>query len=648
MIAWLAPIGGLAALAALPVVVHLLSRRIRSERPFPAIALLARAVGGRARVGPLRERLALVARILALIALLLAAAAPVLRGSAAAAGAPVAIVVDASASMHQRGGGSSAWTRAVGAASRLADEVSPRPVLLLVAGSPVRRSASAPDADRGALRALLGEAQPGWGNGSLDSAIAMAVEALHGGGDLYAITDGSRTALAGIDPAALPAGIAWHHVAVAGGEDNLAVRAIAVEPGTAIAGRPLHLRAEIANHGRSAATATVRLTIAGTATTHVVTLPAGGSASAEREVTPEQAGALEIEAALVTGDGDALPEDDRRWGVVPVETAQPVRIYSDADPLDATGVARPLVSACTAAGLAAVVRPGAALRELSATDGRAIVVTVGLARADGGDGLLDHLRHGGVWLHVIASDADAKIGAAGIEPPARPGAVVEPRQGLRLGLTHLDHPLCAGLQGREPLLGRLEAWRYRPAPPLSGSTSLLAWGDGSVALALRPVGPGWWVQLNASPADADGNLAALELLPLIIAHVGEVGGPRRLADAAVACGTVVAASSANAPDGAVVRIDDGAARIDAPGRWLIDGQPRAAAIPATESDLRQAPVEKNGHGEAARQDLAAALAAANDRPLWAWCLLAAAVLANAELLLAGGLPTRASAGRRAP
>ena len=662
MIAWLAPVGGLALLAGVPVMVHLLSRRTQRERPFPALRLLQKVVGGRARVSALREKLALLARMLALIAMLIAASAPVWRGTWTSSGAPAVIVLDGSASMHQRSGGTSAWTRGVGVANQLADKLSPRPILLLISGTPLRRSAATADTDNGALRALLTSTSPSWSSGTLDSGIAAGLEALSHGGDLYAITDGSRSALAGVDPSAFPAEIAWHHVVVAGGENNCAIRAVVIEPGTAVVGRPLRVSAEVVNHATRPARLTVRCTIGGQALEQELELAPGTSGALDRSFTPLQAGPLAIEAAIVAGnDDDALAEDDRRNGSIIVAAGRPLRLYTDTDPSDQSACAKPLLAAAAAAGLSTSVRPGAALPgDLTDGDSALLVVTAGLAQADAGGALLEHLRRGGVWLQVTTSDADARLVASGVGGPATPGALVDlssRSHGLRLGEQHLNHPLSSGLHGREPLLARLEAWRYRPAVPTAGSTVLLAWADGSSALALKPVGPGWWIQLGIGPADGDSTLAALEVLPLIMAHLAEVGGVRKIADAAVACGTSVRgnqatflassflpATESNSLVGSgkiqgTIQGTSGTVRLDLPGTWLVDDKPRAVAIPAAEADLRQTSGNRNPKpgGSGAHENSRTAIGQASDQPLWPWFLLAALALFSVELLLVGGL-----------
>ncbi len=90
---------GLAALAGVPLLVHLLRRRVGRTVEFPAVRYLARMEQEHSRELKLRHRLLLLLRILAVIALALAAARPVAR-LAGLGHAPVALalVVDNSMS----------------------------------------------------------------------------------------------------------------------------------------------------------------------------------------------------------------------------------------------------------------------------------------------------------------------------------------------------------------------------------------------------------------------------------------------------------------------------------------------------------------------------------------------------------------------
>ena len=67
---------GLAALAALPVVLHLFRRDTRRRLAFPAIRYLRRARDRSARALKLRDRLLLITRVALVMVLAAAAAAP--------------------------------------------------------------------------------------------------------------------------------------------------------------------------------------------------------------------------------------------------------------------------------------------------------------------------------------------------------------------------------------------------------------------------------------------------------------------------------------------------------------------------------------------------------------------------------------------
>ncbi len=645
MISFLAPAAlGAAVLAALPIAIHLLTSRAATTRSFPALAFLRRAHAGTARRGRLRDLLVLIARMLLILALVGAIAAPVL-SMAGGSGAPVVVIIDASASMQQRHQGTALWDHAISTAARLSDELAERPVLALVAGSPLQRSGLVPTLERGGYRALLATAKPGWGSGTNDQALALALALLTGGGDIYLIGDGSRGVVSGIDPQAMPPGVVLHVVDAGGGGDNHGVRSIALEPGVAVVGRPCTLRGEVVNYGAAAVTLGVTVHLGDERRLRTITIPAGSSVTVAETFMPARAGEIPVAVAIVARDGgasDHLSADDRRDGAISVRPSLPVVIYSDADPAAVDGPLKPLLAGLGAAGLAPVVLRGAQVNEMhQGVDDLAVVMTVALAQppADG-RALSAHLLGGGALLQVLVSDADAALGAAlgGIDPPLLPLPPVElgdRRRGLALGEINLDHPLLDGLRGREPLLRQIEAWRYRPATLGVVATRLLAWEDGSVALAERRIGAGRWLALAISPADRDSNLAALEVLPLITARLGQVLLPRSREDCALPCGAAVPSSvPLQAADGRLIPVIDGACSLVEPGLYRVGERLIAAAIPGLESDLRQAPPPLSGE-RTRSSDGATAIAAAATQPLWHWLLLLALGALLTESLLIG-------------
>lgn len=114
--------------AALPLAIHLLSRRSARRQTFSDLTLLA-SIDARSRPrSRLRELLLLAARTLLILALVLAAAGPVARGSSSAAGGEgldLVLLLDASYSMRARDAGRARFDAARDAGKRLLKRLAP-------------------------------------------------------------------------------------------------------------------------------------------------------------------------------------------------------------------------------------------------------------------------------------------------------------------------------------------------------------------------------------------------------------------------------------------------------------------------------------------------------------------------------------------
>ena len=114
--------------AALPLAIHLLSRRAARRQTFSDLTLLA-SIDARSRPrSRLRELLLLAARTLLILALILAAAGPVARGSSAAAGGEgldLVLLLDASYSTRARDAGRTRFEAARDAGRRLLKRLAP-------------------------------------------------------------------------------------------------------------------------------------------------------------------------------------------------------------------------------------------------------------------------------------------------------------------------------------------------------------------------------------------------------------------------------------------------------------------------------------------------------------------------------------------
>lgn len=199
--AFLAPLWlSLAALAAVPVLLHLLRRNIGARIEFPAVRYLQSAERDASRDVRTKNLLLLLLRILIVVLVALAAARPIwTRGE----GTPreLAIVLDNSLSTTAIVGGAPVLDRLVATARELrAASGSAERIWLITADGTVYTGADAVDAALSRVIALPGA-------GQLDAAVRTAISLTQGtnadGGAIAILTDGQRTAWANDLPASL-------------------------------------------------------------------------------------------------------------------------------------------------------------------------------------------------------------------------------------------------------------------------------------------------------------------------------------------------------------------------------------------------------------------------------------------------------------
>jgi hypothetical protein len=626
---------GLAALAALPLLIHWLSRRRAVARSFPALALLAGADAGRARRRRLRDALILACRVLALLACALAAADLVWNGALAGRGRPLVVVLDASASMQQTVAGASAFDRARSAAADLLRGAGGRPVAAVVAGAVPRRSGNAVVPNAGDALALFAETAPGASDGAPAAAVAAAVALLPAGGDLAFVSDLARSSLGGVDPAALPPGVRLRLVDAGPGPgampDNCGITAILADPARPVAERPLTITVRVANSGPAERSVALTLRLGSDVRSLPCTVAAGGVATVSSIYTPTGSGSLVISASLP--GGDVFAADDQRAAVLAVREALVAVVAGDGGRDDPRGALRPLAAGLAAAGFRVRVSDAAGLA--AALDGAVLCATAGVRESAAAAAAIGPwMTAGGTWLQIAAAPGDAAIVPTGVVPPVALGKRLDLGEqggaGLGLGQAKLDHPLFAACAGREALLAPLRAYRVflTPTPQAADAAVLAAWSDGTIACAERPVGAGRWLQLNVGSDAASSSLASIELWPLLCAALPTVLAGGGGSDPAVACGSVV-------PGGCTDASGRGVERPDAPGLWRdATGAAFAAVVPGRESDLR--PFDPRLMSlESTRAGDAAALA--GGAPLWPWLIVAALLILGIEMLLAGGV-----------
>ncbi|MEX1098739.1 MAG: VWA domain-containing protein [Planctomycetales bacterium] len=317
---WAITIGVLAA--ALPVVVHWLTRPRPVRRPLSTLRFVREAVRQRRARYRLRDLLVLALRTAAVLLLAAAIARPLWgdRAPAAAetAGGTVRIVIlDASASMAAVNDGIQSFERGRSLASRkLAYEPGLKANLVLAAARP-RAVFTLPASNLAALREELAQAAPRPERLDAQAALNLASEMLARAGqgdirrELVILSDLQRTNWARADFSVLPADtkIELEALAPESAPPNLAVLRVRTS-GRPEVNQEFQIQADVGNFSPTPRQVQVDVTL-GDATYRLEGLcPPRAATTLSAPIRPKQAGWHVGEARLVQVD-DALPADDR-------------------------------------------------------------------------------------------------------------------------------------------------------------------------------------------------------------------------------------------------------------------------------------------------------------------------------------------------
>jgi hypothetical protein len=550
--------------AALPVLIHLLNRRRAPVIDWGAVQFLD--LGPRARQKlRLTELLLMLARmtLLALVALALARPfwTPAVRteshtrgsGMGLGADAPhrdVVLVLDGSASMERRCGGTTPRALALGWARQFVGQLRPGDsVAVLIAGSRVRPLIDPPSFDKArvdaALATLQGQgqnlSQPSRESSDLAGALAAAFRVLERAGnpgrDVIVLTDGQRSAWRPGEARrwalvrdlqrrlSIPPRI-WSLALGAGlpsDAPNGSVGALVLGRALVTPGRPITVTTTLDNAGPGPLSRTAELLVdsqpvAGSAQA-LGPIPAGSRVPLSFRTTLPTAGPHVLAVRLVGGE-DALPSDDETTAPVVVTPALPVLLVEGKPGLEPLSGATDFLRAALAPRgdetpqVQATVATAATL-DAAALQGKSVVVLANVARLspeqtaalgrflDAGGGLLiacgdrtDAAFFNGLgWM-------PARLGALKGDPAARQ-AVAYPAPATFSG------PVLARFaEGNAPPLAEADLFAYRvisPVPDASSSVSARL-DNGDPWAVERPQGRGRVLLLAAGLDAASGTL----------------------------------------------------------------------------------------------------------------------------------------------
>jgi hypothetical protein len=654
---------GLLALA-VPLLLHLIRRRVVRSVPFPALRFLA-ATRADEKKHRLRRRLVLALRCLALAALAAAFARPFLGDTPPASGRATIVVIDNSFSLQA----ADRWPALLRQTRSALGTPAPGDSLGLLLMNPRPAWLLAPTRDTAAALAALETLRPGWQSTRAEPALRLAAEVLAStpARDRRILFLGDHQALgwtAADFAKKLPPGLS----------------VVFPEPAPAPARQAALLSLSLALRADTwIATATTR----NFSPAHPRTL----SLFAENSPTPLATASLALAAgatvitefplpasALVNGapppwlratlDPDSLPADDSALALAPSARGERLLLLD-----------RPSAASSTdyvATAYAALAKLPPALRVLPPPATAWPAASAAVLRSDASftpepAARLDAFLAAGGSALLFPTDGPAqrawlarhRITPAALQlnpPPSSRGS--SPPPAARLRDWTLDHPLVEPLAAQN--LRSLVGWEFTRAWSLPADTvePLAFWADGSVALGEFPVGAGRVLLAGFTPERRDGDWpvqpAFIPFLHRAATHL--LGLSASTAEKPLRVGDPLPASTAPGawrllagPASETPNFQSPPSSFPFPGiyEFTAPGQPRtlhAVGLDPAESDLAPWP-EGRPWQQLLNPDpappqlldsrlLAASAETEHQNPLWWWAFAALALFALAELSLA--------------
>lgn len=527
----------------LPLLIHLLTRRTVRVMKFPSLAFLQIARASHSSFFRLRHWLLMLLRTLALAALVLAFLKPLLLSGALRNPRPghkpaVAIVlVDASASMQYHEAGGSVFAQARTAAEQILKHLGPEDrANVILAGALPRPSLAEPSANRFHLLRDLQEAKPTSERLDADAAIAEAVNQLRAAGDaepeLHIVADFQRSSWASARFQAIPANVKTVFVPVGSSEfENTAISDVTVTPATPTPDEEVDVTCRVSHHGPHAREVALKLQLGDDlVSTRSLVLNSGESSVQSFRLRLGRRGFREGTLSIPE---DRLPIDDRRYLVLNV--VDQVRVTVVSDEVRRSGSVRRILQ--TALNPYRDTQQGAVACDVRRSDelGRPTPEQTQILIATDAqpwsaatlDHMLAYVQEGGSLLYFLATPSDAanilqlEARAAGaLRLPFQPrDALASDQPGQRpahLAAAQLDHPLLRKFRERTDLHEVVFHRHFRADRARDAGTPLLAYDDGSLALALQTFGAGQILLANFSPQPGHSDIATRNLfVPLL-------------------------------------------------------------------------------------------------------------------------------------
>ena len=670
---------------AVPLLIHLLSRRTARRVDFSSLTFLMNLEKKSMRRVRIRQWLLLLARMAIIACVSLAMARPTVTNVTAGnarASTSVVIILDASYSMGALVDDVSLFDLARGRAREIVSTLADGDEVVLLVPGAATNERTEPVRDLELAREAVDASSVGLGRADLASTVRDAArileEARHANREIHVVSDfqagsweglreeeedvlgGARLFLFPVGEDRVPAG-AW-------------VESVDYSGQILERGSPLEFRAVIGAASSSGAEEVdVQLEIDGEVVDRRrVDLGPNARVSIAFRATLERDG-LHLGTVSLDGAGTGLPDDDRRFFTLRTAREVPVLLVSE-DPRAARYLESALAPEGASVGGFAVRRDEAAALETASREREAVIVLADVERLGESAlaGLKSFLSEGGGMLVFPGPRTDASAWGRSFLPKFLPGQLADLKaapEAFQISELDPSHPLFDLFRENDGGLRDVRFTRTLEFLPEAGTSVLARYGNGDVAIAESTLLPGRVLYFTSSldPTWSDLPLtgAYLPLLHEAVRYLSETGA-QVAQDLDVGDGTKV--PLAQMPGGGAVTLTspDGTLRAagietvsgryalelpeaDVPGFWtFVSARDEtlavvAASIPSSESDptrlaadiVQERLAGNRGAVLEGRESLGDAVRQARlGREVGRWFLWAAALFLLAEMFLA--------------
>lgn len=510
---------------AVPVLVHILTRRTPRRLVFPTLKFIHAAKASQSSLFRIRHWLLLAVRTLLIMLILAAFLKPILSLTGALdkdnekKGKVAIVLLDASASMGYAPGGASNFLKARYACGKIVDHLTSgqRGNLVLMASTP-RCSFDEPGENLFVLRKDINEAKVSNERADVNAAIAEVVRQMALVGDvakeIHFVSDFQRSNWSNVDFSVIPEDVRVLFVPVSEKPgSNVAVTEVAIQPAAPTVSEQVHIVTKVANYGAETRVLDVEMSLdSGKVIKEKISLSPDTAGSADFTFRPTAAGDYRCR---VTIPADDLSVDDSRYFTFRVSEKIDVLIVSDEDPKGEFSSCRflarainPFLKAARSTAVARVIR-SSELDRIKTLRSQVVILT-GINELSKAHSrlLVDYMANGGsvVYFHVGGGSSYnltllAEVSNGDFVSPFKLTGQVSNAKDERFSVfanANFDHPILKKFKETAEL-GDFKFYRYFTTERVKQKGQvLLQYDDGNIAMASKGVGAGRILLCNFS------------------------------------------------------------------------------------------------------------------------------------------------------